>query len=77
MSKASPDLLAEIHGLIAEDMRNRLVSGNCEAKDWAVIVKFLKDNDITALLEADTEGAFNDLVKEAQKRIQATTSAFQ
>jgi hypothetical protein len=77
MTKASQELLAEIHGLIAEDMRNRLVSGTCEAKDWAVIVKFLKDNDVTALLEADTEGAFNDLVNEAKKRIQAATASFQ
>ena len=71
MSKATNSLLEAIHGLIAEDMKARLESGACEAKDWAVIVKFLKDNniDVSGDRDPDADGAFNDLVRAAQQRI--------
>lgn len=67
MAKAANDLLEQIHALIAQDMLERLQSGTCEAKDWAVIVKFLKDNNIDAAPDgaADTASAFADLVKAA------------
>lgn len=79
MSKANADLLETIHGLIAEDMKNRLEAGNCEAKDWAVIVKFLKDNNIDADIgpNKDAEDSFNALVQAAQRRIQQTASDLQ
>ncbi len=71
MSRASQDLLEQLHSLIAEDMLSRLKEGECEAKDWAVIVKFLKDNGIDGILsnDADAESAFNNLVKAAQQSI--------
>lgn len=76
MTKATSDLLEVIHGLIAEDMRKRLEDGTCEAKDWAVIVKFLKDNNIEALASPnkDAEGAFADLVRAAQRRVASEAS---
>ncbi|RUT80938.1 MULTISPECIES: hypothetical protein [unclassified Mesorhizobium] len=79
MSKANSSLLETIHGLIAEDMRKRLEAGECEAKDWAVIVKFLKDNNIDADIEAnkDAEDSFNQLVQAAQRRISQTASDLQ
>lgn len=69
--KATQDLLEQLHGLIAADMLKRLQTGACEAKDWAVIVKFLKDNGIDGLAN-DKDGAasaFADLVKAAQASI--------
>ncbi|RWO57063.1 hypothetical protein [Mesorhizobium sp.] len=79
MSKANAELLEQIHGLIAEDMRKRLEAGECEAKDWAVIVKFLKDNNIDADISAnkDAEDSFNALVQAAQRRIAQTATDLQ
>lgn len=79
MSKANAALLETIHGLIAEDMRKRLEEGACEAKDWAVIVKFLKDNNIDADVSAnpDAEDAFANLVNAARQRIAQTASDLQ
>lgn len=69
--KATQSLLEQLHGLIAADMLKRLQSGDCEAKDWAVIVKFLKDNGIDGLATdpTDATNAFADLVKAAQGSI--------
>ncbi len=71
MSRASSDILDRLHALIAQDMLNRLQAGNCEAKDWAVIVKFLKDNGIDSLItdDADAVTAFDNLVRAAQQSI--------
>lgn len=69
MSKATTSLLEQLHGLIAQDMLDKLQSGACAAKDWAVIVKFLKDNGIDGLASADNGAAdaFSALVKAAQQ----------
>ena len=74
--KATNELLELIHGLIAEDMLQRLRDGSCEAKDWAVIVKFLKDNGIDALnVDADsTDAAFSRLVAAAQASAQSSNA---
>ncbi len=79
MSKANAELLEQIHGLIAVDMRKRLEAGECEAKDWAVIVKFLKDNNIDADVSAnpEAEDAFNNLVNAARQRIAQTAGDLQ
>lgn len=71
MSRASNDLLEKLHSLIAQDMLDRLENGACEAKDWAVIVKFLKDNGIDGLPSGDDDAAnaFANLVKAAQSSI--------
>ncbi len=52
-------------------MLQRLQEGSCEAKDWAVIVKFLKDNNIDAAPAANdgAEDAFAALVARAQESI--------
>lgn len=71
MSKAEASLLEKIHNLIARDMLARLEEGACEAKDWAVIIKFLKDNNIDAAPQAGegAEDAFAALVARAQESI--------
>lgn len=68
-SKASADLLEQIHAKIAKEMLTKLEDGTAEARDWAVIVKFLKDNNIDSLpsRDADAASAFSDLVAKAQE----------
>ena len=64
------ELLEKIHAKLAEDMLDLLNSGNAEAKDWAVIVKFLKDNNIDAIpSNADSNSAFDKLVEQAKNSI--------
>lgn len=71
MSRASQDLLEKLHNLIAQDMLDRLEAGECQAKDWAVIVKFLKDNGIDGIAAnaEEAEAAFDRLVNAAKQSI--------
>jgi len=75
-SKAPTELLNLLHGLIAHDMRRKLEQGLCEAKDWAVIVKFLKDNGIDCVIDDTMSNvdAFNQLVAAGQKSIEEQMS---
>jgi len=75
-SKAPTELLNLLHGLIAVDMRRKLEQGLCEAKDWAVIVKFLKDNGIDCIIDDSMSSldAFNQLVAAGQKSIEEQMS---
>lgn len=72
MTKASNDLLDAIHGLLAEKMRESLEDGSATSREWAVIVKFLKDNNIDALINSNEaeESAFAELVARAQESIE-------
>lgn len=69
--KATTELMEKLHGKIAADMLKRLEDGDCEAKDWAVIVKFLKDNAIDTVGDqsGDADDAFAQLVQAAQKQV--------
>ena len=44
--RATDDLMSELHGLLAKEMRDKLVSGDYDARDLAVMRAFLKDNHI-------------------------------
>lgn len=48
MGKATKESLSDLHGVIAEQLTERLKSGLWAASDVAAAIKFLKDNDITA-----------------------------
>ena len=48
MAKANMDKLNSLHDAIADHMTKQLEAGEMEAKDIANVLKFLKDNDITA-----------------------------
>ena len=48
MAKANMDKLNSLHDAIADFMTKQLEAGEMEAKDIANVLKFLKDNDITA-----------------------------
>lgn len=53
MSKATEDLLASLHGALAEAMKDKLASGEATASDLNVIRQFLKDNGINVDGEKD------------------------
>lgn len=48
MAKATEDLLASLHGALADTMKDKLESGDVTASDLNVIRQFLKDNGINA-----------------------------
>lgn len=62
MSKATVDVLAELHAKLAEKMKAKLESGEATAADFAAIAKFLKDNNIEADLR-DPNSAAGQLAK--------------
>lgn len=53
MSRATEDLLASLHGALAEEMQRKLASGEVTASDLNVIRQFLKDNGINSDGETD------------------------
>jgi hypothetical protein len=55
-------LLETIHQKLAEAMLRMLEEDTATAKEWAVIVKFLKDNDIDASI-GDGDSADDVLAK--------------
>lgn len=71
MSRAKAEILDQIHTLLAQDMLNVLQSGDADPRHWAAIIKFLKDNNIDALVSEneDAEGAFAKLIARAQESI--------
>jgi hypothetical protein len=48
MSRATEDLMAALHGALAEEMMDRLKSGQASPSDLNAIRQFLKDNGINA-----------------------------
>lgn len=53
MSRATEDILAALHGDLADAMRKRLESGEATASDLNVIRQFLKDNGINSDGQSD------------------------
>lgn len=48
------DLLKQLHDEVAQELLTRIRSGDAKPADLAVAVKFLKDNEITALPVQDS-----------------------
>ena len=46
--KANEDLMNGLHQMVAQDLINRLKSGEATVQELSAAIKFLKDNDITA-----------------------------
>lgn len=77
--KASKELLAKIHELLAEEMKRILEDRPVDengytvpptASELNVIRQFLKDNGIEALAGAgDGDSAFDNLIKSAQQSV--------
>ena len=51
MSKASEQSLSELHGVVADELKRRIVEKEATAADIGAAIKFLKDNHITASIE--------------------------
>ena len=60
MSKVEK-LLSQLHGLMAEELINRIVSGEATSAALSVAVKFLKDNNID--VGEKTESPIHNLAK--------------
>ena len=54
-------LLSQLHGLMTEELINRIVSGEATSADLSVAVKFLKDNGID--VGERTESPMHNLAK--------------
>jgi hypothetical protein len=50
-SRASEDLLAQLHEATAVELLNRVKSGDASPADLAAAIRFLKDNKIEAQIE--------------------------
>jgi len=55
MSKATSDILESLHGVLAEDLIERIKSGEAKASDLNVARQFLKDNGIEQIPTRDNE----------------------
>lgn len=53
MSRATEDLLGQLHGLIAEGFIEKFKSGEATSADYNAAIKFLKDNGINCVGRAD------------------------
>jgi len=60
MSRASEDLLGQLHGLIAEGFIEKFKSGEATSADYNAAIKFLKDNGINCVGHADE--SMNELI---------------
>jgi hypothetical protein len=49
MSKASKDIMEELHGAVAKDLLGKIATGEAKANDLGVAVRFLKDNGVEAI----------------------------
>ena len=50
---ASEELLGRLHSIVADDLIRRINTGEATAQELAQAIKFLKDNGIEALPEAN------------------------
>ena len=46
--KGNEELLDQLHGLLTEELINKLKSGEATPADYSAVIRFLKDNDVTA-----------------------------
>jgi hypothetical protein len=50
MSKASKDIMEELHSAVALDLLGKIKTGEAKANDLGVAVRFLKDNGVESIL---------------------------
>lgn len=65
-NKATEEALSELHGVIAKELKERLLSGEASPSDFSNAIKFLKDNGITADVE---QGDPTDILKGALEEL--------
>ncbi len=62
MSAASIATMAALHGIVAEELMNRIKDGSATAADISNAIKFLKDNGVEA--RADKNAAVASLASQ-------------
>ncbi|WP_421868821.1 hypothetical protein [Pararhizobium sp.] len=62
MSSASIDMMAALHGVVAQELLDRIKDGSATAADISNAIKFLKDNGIEA--RADKNAAVASLASQ-------------
>lgn len=60
------DLLKELHKALAEQLLERVKSGECAAADFAAAAKFLKDNSVT--VDPGTDKTLGELEEKLRAR---------
>ncbi|OZI20048.1 hypothetical protein CAL26_21070 [Bordetella genomosp. 9] len=66
MSKATVDALGELHGAVAKELTRRINADEASAADIGAAIKFLKDNQITASIEDNSQ--LQDLQQKLKER---------
>lgn len=69
-SRATEDVLALLHGAVAETLLDRIKSGEATAADINAAIKFLKDNGI------DCVGSANSRMQEIEESLNGLPSTF-
>ena len=69
MTKATEDVLAALHKLVAESLTDVISSGEANSAVYAAAIKFLKDNNITCNIEdAEDMSELEQLIRDKQKK---------
>lgn len=55
MSAASKDLMAMLHGVVAQELLDRIKDGSATAADISNAIKFLKDNGVEARVDRNKD----------------------
>ena len=70
--RATEDSLADLHGLVAEKLMEKLRSGDATAAEFGQAIKFLKDNGIESLASGDS--ALKQLEEELSQQLPFSNS---
>lgn len=70
-SRATEDILASLHGAVAEVLISRIRSGEATAADINAAIKFLKDNGI------DCVGSTNTQMQEIKQSLEGLPSSLE
>ena len=64
---ASDKILGTLHEALARELKNRIDSGEATAAELSAAIRFLKDNDITAL--ATESNPLGQMLDSLEKRL--------
>ena len=60
-SKATEEVLAELHSVVAKELTRRIKGGEAQAADISAAIRFLKDNGIEADIGSGQGGDVQEL----------------
>lgn len=77
MARKTKDELSTLHAAVAEALLKRVKHPECSSSDFAVAVKFLKDNDIVAVVPTDGKDSETAELEEALAKRKRRTKVTQ